>query len=115
MLGGRGDFRRLRHPSDAGFGRFGHLAGIGSDHGNTIAPELHDIAAGRRIVPHQGVHRRREQDRSVGRKQDGAGEIVGVALGHLRHQIGGRRRHHDQIGVARQPDMAGIEFALGVE
>ena len=40
MLGGRGDFRRLRHPSDAGFGRFGHLAGIGSDHGNTIAPEL---------------------------------------------------------------------------
>ena len=77
--------------------------------------ELRDVAAGRGIVPHQRVHRRRQQDRPVRREQDGAGEIVGVALRHLRHQVGGRRRHHDQVAVAREPDMAGIEFALGVE
>ena len=51
----------------------------------------------------------------LGREQDGAGEIVGVALRHLRHQIGGRRRHHDQVAVARQADVAGVEFALGIE
>ena len=38
-----------------------------------------------------------------------------MAVRHLRHQVGGRRRHHDQIAVARQPDMAGVELALGVE
>ena len=114
-LGGVSDFQRLRHPADTGLAGFGHFAGIGADHGDAIALELRDIAAGRGIVPHQRVHRRRQQDRPVGREQDGGGEIVGVALRHLRHQVGGRRRHHDQVAVARQTDVAGIEFALGIE
>ena len=38
-----------------------------------------------------------------------------MALRHLRHQVGGRRRHHDQIAFAGKPDMAGVELALGVE
>ena len=114
-LGGAGDFQRLRHPADAGLAGFGHFAGIGADHGDAVARQLRDIAAGRGIVPHQRVHRRRQQDRPVGREQDGAGEIVGMALRHLRHQVGGRRRHHDQIAVARQADMAGVELALGIE
>ena len=38
-----------------------------------------------------------------------------MSVRHLRHQIGGRRRHHDQVAVARQPDVAGIEFARGIE
>ena len=50
-----------------------------------------------------------------GRQQDCAGEIVGVAVRHLRHQVGGRRRHHDQIAFAREADVTGVEFALGVE
>ena len=42
-------------------------------------------------------------------------EVVGVAARHLGHQIGGRGRDHDQIGFARQPDMADIELARGIE
>jgi hypothetical protein len=51
-LGGGGDFGGLRHPADSGLAGFGHFAGIGADHGDAIALELHDIAAGRGIVPH---------------------------------------------------------------
>ncbi len=34
---------------------------------------------------------------------------------HLRHQVGGRRRDHDEIGIAGEPDVADIELGLGVE
>ena len=114
-LGGVRDFGRLRHAADAGFAGLRHLAGIGPDKGDAVARELRGIAAGRSIAPHHRVHRRRKQDRSACREQDGAGEIVGGALRHLRHQIGGRGRHHDQVAVTGQANMAGIEFALGIE
>ncbi len=74
--------------------------------------KLRDIALRRRGRPHLRVHRRRQQDRFVGREQDGGGEIVGMAVRHFRHQVGGRRRDHDQIAVAREPDMADVELAL---
>ena len=38
-----------------------------------------------------------------------------MAAGHLRHQIRRRRRDDDEIGVARQPNMADVEFALRIE
>jgi histidyl-tRNA synthetase len=38
-----------------------------------------------------------------------------VALRHLRHQVGGGGRDDDQIGVAGEADMPGIELALGIE
>ena len=114
-IGGGGDFHCLRHAADAGLIGFGHLAGIGSDHGDAVAAKLQHVAAGGGVVPHQGIHRRRQQDRPVGREQDGAGEIVGMALRHLRHQIRGRRRHDDQIAFAREANMPGVELALGIE
>ncbi len=38
-----------------------------------------------------------------------------MAARHLGHEIGGRRRDHDEIGVAREPDMADVELGAGVE
>ena len=38
-----------------------------------------------------------------------------MATGHFRHEIGGRRRDDDEIGVARQADMADVELALRIE
>ena len=38
-----------------------------------------------------------------------------MAAGHLGHQVGGGRRHHHEIGFARQTNMADVEFAAGVE
>ena len=115
MLGGGGDFQRLGHAADAGFARFGHFAGVGADHGDAVARKLRDVAAGGGVIPHQRIHRRRQQDRTIGREQNRGGKIVGVALRHLRHQVGGGRRHDDEVAVARKSDVAGIELALGIE
>ncbi len=38
-----------------------------------------------------------------------------MAACHLGHQVGGRGRHHDRVGVAREPDMPDIKLARGVE
>ncbi len=115
MLGRGSNLGGLRHSSDARFAGFRHLAGVGADRDNTVAPELHDVAAGRGIVPHQRIHRRRQQNRSVGGEQDRAGKIVRVAVRHLRHQVGGRGRHHDQVAVARKANVPRIELTLGIE
>ena len=57
----------------------------------------------------------RDQHRLVGREQHGGGEIVGVAAGHLGHQVGGRGRHHDRSRVAGEPDVADVELARRIE
>ena len=62
------------------------------------------------VRPHHHVHRRRHQDRLVGGEQGGGGEIVGEAMRHLGEQVGAGRRHHDQVGLARQADMAHLGF-----
>ena len=34
---------------------------------------------------------------------------------HLRHQVGGGGRDDDKIALARQPDVADVELAAGIE
>ena len=38
-----------------------------------------------------------------------------MATRHFRHQVGGRRRDDDEVGIAREPNMADVEFALRIE
>ncbi len=38
-----------------------------------------------------------------------------MATRHLGHQIGGGGRHHDQISVAGEPNMADVEFGARIE
>ncbi len=38
-----------------------------------------------------------------------------MTIRHLGHQVGGRGRDHDEIGVARKPDVADIELARRIE
>ena len=52
------------------------------------------------------VHRRRDEDRPVGREQHRRGEIVGEAVRHLRQEVGGRRRDDDR-GRPRAPGGCG--------
>ena len=67
------------------------------------------------MLPHVWIHRRRQQHLAVGSDEHGAGEIVGVAARELGHEIGGRGRDHDEIGLARQPDVADVELASRIE
>ena len=78
-VGGGGDFERLGHAAEAGFAALGHLARIGSDECNAVGAQPRQIALRRLRRPHVRVHRRREQDRLVGREQHGGRQIVGVA------------------------------------
>ena len=110
-----GDFKRLGHAASPSFAALGHFPGIRTDDADAVGAELREIALRCLRRPHVRVHRRSEQDRFVGREQHGGREIVGMAAGHFRDQIRGRRRDDDQIGVARQADMADIEFALRIE
>ena len=109
---GGDDFERLGHAPDAGFAALGHFAGVRPDDANAVGLELRQVALRRLRRPHVRIHRRRDQDRLVGREQDGGGEIVGVAARHLRHEVGGRRRDDDEVGVAGEADMADVELAL---
>ena len=38
-----------------------------------------------------------------------------MAARHFRDQIGGRRRHDNKVGIAGEPNVADIEFALWIE
>ena len=114
-LGGRDDLERLGHAADAGLAALGHLAGVRADERDAVGCELREVAPRRLVAPHARVHRRREQDRLVGREQHRGGEIVGEAVRHLGHQVGGGRRDDDEVGLARQPDMADVELGSRVE
>ena len=51
----------------------------------------------------------------VGREQDGGGKIVGMPARHAGDEIGGGRRDDDEVGIARQANMADVELALRIE
>ena len=57
----------------------------------------------------------RHQHGLVGGHQHAGGEVVGVAARHLRQQVGGGRRHHDQVGLARQADVADLALVVEIE
>ena len=38
-----------------------------------------------------------------------------MAASHLGHQVGGGWRDDDEIGLAREPDVADVEFARRIE
>ena len=38
-----------------------------------------------------------------------------MTVRHLRHEVGGRRRDDDQVGLARQPDVTDIELVGRIE
>ena len=74
-----------------------------------------EIALGRRVPPHVRVHRRRDQHRAARGEHHRAGQIVGQAVHRPRQKIGGAGRDHDQLGLAREADVADIELAVAVE
>ena len=76
---------------------------------------VRNIPPRRRMLPHAHIHGRRCEHALVGGEQHGGGKIVGQAMRHLGEEVGGRRRHDDEVGLARQPDMPDLGFVLEVE
>ena len=109
------EIRNLDEASGPAFAALGHFARSGTDEANAVPLKLHDVAPCCRIEPHARVHRRRDENGLVRRKQDGGREIVGMAAGHARDEVGGCGRDDDEIGIARQPDVADLAFVVEVE
>lgn len=57
------------------------------------------------MQPHLGVHRRREQHRTPRRQQRRGQQIVGSTGRRAGQQVGGGRRHYDQIGLLAEVNM----------
>ena len=113
---GRGDdLQRFGHAPRPGLSGFGHLAGSRADEMDAVALQRLDVPLCGGMRPHGRVHRRRQQHRNARGKQHGTGKVVRLAARHLRHQVCGRRRHHDQPRLARQADMADVLLVRSVE
>ena len=77
-----------------------HLALVGLDHAYAVGLAAARRCAGRGVLPHAHVHRRRDEHRLVGREQQRGREIVGDPRRHLGQQVGGRRADQHEIGRA---------------
>ena len=58
------------------------------------------------MLPHAHVHRRRGQDRLVGRHQHGARQITGQPGGHFCQDVCTRRGDQHNVGFAGQIDVS---------
>ena len=99
------DLQRLGHAAHAAF-ILGERPGIGPDLLDAARCEPRQILLRRFMFPHAEIHRRRDEDRLVGRQQRGRGEIVGDAGGDFRDDIRRRRRDDEEIAFLRQAQMA---------
>ena len=104
-LDGSDDFRRLRHATKAMLvARHGPI--VGSDEDDTALLQRLDIGDRRGMGPHADIHGGCGEHGLVGGQQHRGGEIVGEATRHAGQDVGGGRRHDQQIGVARELDVA---------
>ncbi len=101
----RDDRQRFGHAARAEFAA-GHLAVVRPDEQHAVAAQGRNVALGGGVQPHAHVHRRRDQHALVGRQQRRRGEIVGEAERHAREEVGGRRRDDEEVGLARELDVA---------
>ncbi len=115
LLRCRDDLRHLRETPRACLVTLGHLAAIGPDEADAIGLELGDVAARRRIEPHARVHGGRRQHGLVGCEENRGGEVVGMPASHLGQKVGGRRRDDDEVGLARQADVADLVLVVEIE
>ena len=108
------DRRRLGHAARAEFST-GHWPRFGADEQYAVVFQAIEVAAGRRVQPHPHVHRRGGEHAFVGRQQESGGQIVGEPGRHSGENVRARRRDHDQVGGARQLDMADRGFVREAE
>ncbi len=87
------------------------LAGVGAgeaadrrleDQGAALA-QRGDVRLGGGVLPHLGVHGRREDDRAASRQQDIGEQVVGPTVSGTRQQVGGGGCHDDQVGRLADP------------
>ena len=78
--------------------------------GTTVTPRRTkggQVLLDRRMLPHLGVHGRADHHGCRGGDQRGGQEIVGEPAGVPGQEVGGGRRHHDEVGALAQAGCGG--------
>ncbi len=96
------DLRRIGQPALAGVDT-GETPDGGLDDDGAPAAQGGDVLLGGRVLPHLGVHRGREDDRTAGGEQGVGEQVVGQAVGRLGEHVGGRGGDDDEVGVLSDP------------
>ena len=81
---------------------------LGPTKRDAVGLQARAVALGRGVLPHPRVHGGRDEHRLVGRDQRRGREVVGDAVGHLGHDVGGRGRHHHDVGLLPEPDVGDL-------
>ena len=113
-LDGGKDVCRFAHPPGPELAA-GHVALFGPREQHAILLQRGDVSLGRTVLPHAHVHGRRDQHRLVGGHQRSRGKIIGKTCRHLGHQVGGGRRHNDEVRNPRQLNVSHLGFIRQVE
>jgi hypothetical protein len=66
------------------------------------------------VLPHAHVHRGHGEDRLVGGEKQRGGKVIGNAAGHARHEVCRGGADDDEIGLARELDVAHLDLVLEV-
>ena len=96
----RGNRVGLLHSSGAELAA-GHVAVVRLQNANAVGDQLCKIALCGAVGPHAHIHGRGNHNRLVGCQQGRACQIIGSAVRHARHDIGGCRCHENKVGIAR--------------
>ena len=88
----------------------GHRAFIGIEHMDAARDQVLDVVLRGGMLPHPHIHRRHCQHWFISREQQRGRHIVSDAVRHLGEQIGRGRADDNQIGAARQLDVAHLDL-----
>ena len=104
QLGERGDLLGLGQTACAAVGAR-QAPGRGFENDGAAAAQRRDVVDGRRVKPHLGVHRRREQHRTSRGQQRRGQQVVGTARNGAGQQVSGGRRDDDEVGFLADSDV----------
>ena len=93
-----GDFLGLGHPPDADE-PLGELSLAGPHDQRAALDEQREVCPRRRVLPHRGVHRRRDDERPAVRERRLRQEVVRQAVRKAREGVRGQRRDDERVGV----------------
>ena len=108
------DFLRLDHPSRAHI-TTGLFAGRRPPDMNAPMLQGFEIALGNAVCPHGLIHRRRDGNLSGAGKDYRCQQVIGLPVSHPGHEVGCGRCNDNQVGPARQFDMAHACLGLGIQ
>ena len=105
----RGSRSTARAKSQSGFAAglaTGLRPDIRAEDVNAALLERLAVGLGRRVVPHDVVHGRRDRERRLGCETDCCQQVGCAATDDARHDLGCCRGNQDHVGPARKFDMA---------